>query len=144
MAAPTDDAFESAGANGRGVDSAARVAKPVDPYASSKARAWTAVVLGLAGVLTMPAAIVVARQSQRVALMDAAWAVPIAFLLGVLAIGMGRRAKRNLQWLRLDERGGGVASAAVVLGVLALALALMCALSVGVYEGVLYYQHHYR
>jgi hypothetical protein len=92
----------------------------------------------------MPAAVVVARQSSRVSLMDAAYAIPLAFILGLLATGMARRAKRNLEWLRLDGRGTGVASAGVVLGVLGLALALTCALSVGVYEGVLYYQHHYR
>ena len=131
---------ETSGFNGR----APRMAKPVDPYASSKARAWTSVLLGLVGVLTMPAAVIVARQSSRVALMDAAWGIPVAFVLGILAMGMGRRAKRNLQWLRVDERGSGVASTGTVLGVLALALALTCALSVGVYEGVLYYQHHYR
>ena len=130
--------------NVSGLNGASSMARPVDPYASSKARAWTSVVLGLAGVLTMPAAVIVARQSPRVALLDAAWGVPVAFVLGVLAMGMGRRAKRNLQWLRVDERGSGVASTGIVLGVLALALALMCALSVGVYEGVLYYQHHYR
>jgi hypothetical protein len=127
-----------------GLNGAFRMAKPVDPYSSSRARAWTAVVLGLAGLLTMPAAVVVARQSHRVALMDAAWGIPVAFVLSVLALGMGRRAKRNVQWLRIDERGSGVASTGIVLGVLALALALACALSVGVYEGVLYYQHHYR
>jgi len=92
----------------------------------------------------MPAAVVVARQSARVSLMDAAYAIPLAFVLGVLATGMAQRAKRNLEWLRLDGRGTGVAGTAVVLGVLGIALALTCALSVGVYEGVLYYQHHYR
>ena len=92
----------------------------------------------------MPAAVVVARQSARVSLMDAAYAIPLAFLLGVLATGMAQRAKRNLEWLRLDGRGTAVARTGLVLGVLGLALALTCALSVGVYEGVLYYQHHYR
>ena len=101
-------------------------------------------VLGLAAVLTMPAAVVVARQSARISLMDAAWAIPLGFVLAVLATGMARRAKRNLEWLRLDGRGTSVASTGIFLGVLGLALALMCALSVGVYEGVLYYQHHYR
>jgi hypothetical protein len=56
---------------------------------------------------------------------------------------MASRAKRNLAWLRLDGRGTGVASAGVVLGVLALSLALVAALSVGFYEAVRYYQHHH-
>jgi hypothetical protein len=76
--------------------------------------------------------------------MDAAWGIPVAFIFGVLATGMARRAKRNLKWHRLDGGGTFVASTGTVLGVLGLALALTCALSVGVYEAVLYYQHHYR
>jgi hypothetical protein len=100
-------------------------------------------VLGVAGVLTMPAAVVVARQSHRFALLDASYAVPVAFVLGVVSLGMASRAKRNLVWLRLDGRGTGVASVGVILGILALALALMAALSVGFYEAVRYYQHHH-
>ena len=126
------------------MNGARRNVKTADPYSSSTARAWTAVVLGLAGVLTLPAAIAVANRSARVGVLDAAWAIPLAFVLGVLAFGMARRAKRNLQWLRLDGRGGAAASTGLVLGVLALSLALMAALSVAFYEGVLYYQHHFR
>ena len=112
--------------------------------ASSRRRAWTAVVLGVAGALTVPVGIVLADRSQRIALLDAAYAIPIAFVLGVLATGMGRRAQRNLQWLRLDGGGTGPARAGVILGVAALSLALMAALSVGFYEAVLYYQRHFR
>ena len=100
-------------------------------------------MLGVAGVATMPAAVIVARQSHRFALLDASFAVPLAFLLGLVATGMARRAKRNLAWLRLDGGGTGVASAGVILGILALSLALTAALSVGFYEAVLYYQHHH-
>jgi hypothetical protein len=114
-----------------------------DPVASSRRRGWVAVVLGLAGVLTMPGAIVAARQSARIGLMDAAWAIPLAFVLGVLALGMARRAKRNLLWLRLDDSGTGAATTGVVLGVLAISLALVAALSVGFYEALLYYQRHH-
>jgi peptidoglycan/LPS O-acetylase OafA/YrhL len=114
------------------------------PISSSKRRSWFAVLVGLAAVLTMPGAIVVAQQSKRVDLMDAAYGVPVGFLLGIVATGMARRAKRNLNWLRLDEGGSAVASLGIILGVLALAIAVACALSVGVYEGVLYYQRHYR
>ena len=114
------------------------------PAQSSKRRAWLAVVLGVAGVLTMPAAVVVADRSQRVTLLDAAYAVPLALLVGALATGMGHRAKRNLEWLGLDGRGSGVARVGRVLGVLGLSLALMAGLSVVFYEAVLYYQRHYR
>jgi hypothetical protein len=103
-----------------------------------------AVVLGLAGVLTMPAAVAVSQRSKQVTLIEAAYAIPVAFVLGALALGMGRRAKRNLAWLRLDGRGTGAASMGIVLGLVALALALTAALSVGFYEAVLYYQHHFQ
>jgi hypothetical protein len=92
----------------------------------------------------MPLAVAVARQSKRVALLDAAYAVPLAFLLGLVALGMARRAKRNLEWLQLDGGGATPASAGVVLGILAVSLALTAALSVFFYEAVLYYQHHFR
>jgi hypothetical protein len=101
------------------------------------------VLLGLAGVLTLPAAVEVSRRSTRVALLDAAYAVPLAFVLGVLALGMARRAKSNIRWLRLDGRGTAVASVGVVLGLLALCIALSAALSVGFYEAILYYERHH-
>jgi hypothetical protein len=91
----------------------------------------------------MPAAVVVARQSHRVALLDAAYGVPVAFVLGLLAVGMGGRARRNLAWLRLDGRAPRAASIGLVLGVLALSLALTAALSVGFYEAIRYYQRHH-
>jgi len=100
------------------------------------------IVLGLAGVLTMPAAIGLARRSQRVSLLDAAYAVPLAFLLGLVALLMAKRARENLEWLRLDDSGTAPARAGMILGLLAVCLALVAALSVGFYEGWLVYEHH--
>jgi hypothetical protein len=114
------------------------------PADSSRRRAWLALVLGTIGVLTMPAAVAVADRSRRITLLDAAYAVPLGLVLGALAVGIGHRAKRNLDWLRLDGRGSGIARVGRTLGVLALSLALMAALSVLFYEAVLYYQRHYR
>jgi len=71
--------------------------------AKSRTRAWVALVLGLAGIAVLPAAIEVARRSKRIGLLDAGYAIPLAFLLGLLAFVMARRAKRNLQWLQLRE-----------------------------------------
>jgi hypothetical protein len=88
----------------------------------------------------MPAAVEVSRRSNRVGLLDASYAIPLAFLLGLVALLMARRARQNLRWLRLREGGTRVASAAVVTGMLALCLAVTAALSVGFYELVLLYQ----
>jgi len=54
---------------------------------------------------------------------------------------MARRARENLRWLRLREGGTAVASTAVIVGALAVCLALTAALSIGFYELVLVYQH---
>jgi hypothetical protein len=100
-----------------------------------------ALLLGVAGLVTMPVAVELSRRSTRVALLDAAYAIPLAFLLGLVAVGMARRARHNLRWLRLSEGGTPVATLALLLGLLALCLALTAALSVGFYELILVYQH---
>jgi hypothetical protein len=112
------------------------------PTRSNNVRAWLSVLIALAGVLTMPAAIEVARRSQRVALLDAAYAIPLAFALGLVAVLMGKRARDNLRWLRLDGRGTGAARVGMVLGLLAVCFALVAALSVGFYEAWLVYERH--
>ncbi len=98
-------------------------------------------MLGLLGVLTIPAAIEMTRRSKRVELLDASYAIPLAFALGLVALVMARRARQNLRWLRLREGGTGVASAAVVLGLIAVCLAVTAALSVAFYGLVVLYQH---
>jgi Ca2+/Na+ antiporter len=95
----------------------------------------------LLGLLTLPAAIEVTRRSDRVSLLDAGYAIPLAFVLGLVALIMARRARENLRWLGLRDDRTGVASTAVILAALTLCLALTAALSVGFYELVLVYQH---
>ncbi len=111
------------------------------PTSSSRARAHLALLLGLLGLLTLPAAIDVAARSKRIGLLDAAYAVPVAFLLGVVALVMARRARRNLRWLQLRDGGTRVASAAVVIAAVTVCLAVAAALSVGFYGLVVLYQH---
>jgi hypothetical protein len=100
-----------------------------------------ALVVGLAGLLTLPAAIEVSRRSKRVGLLDAGYAIPLALLLGLIALVMARRARKNLQWLQLREGGTGIATVAVLVGALAFCLAVAAALSVGFYGLVVVYQH---
>jgi hypothetical protein len=111
------------------------------PTAASRTRAWIALVFAVASLLTLPAAIEVARSSKQVGLLDAGWAIPIAFLLALVAVVMARRARMNLRWLAIREGGTRVASAAVILSTLALCLAITAALSIGFYELLLVYQH---
>jgi len=98
-------------------------------------------VVALLGLLILPTAIEISRRSQRVALLDAGYAIPLAFLLGLVALIMARRARDNVRWLSLRDGGTGVASLAVVVGGLTVCLAVTAALSIGFYELVLLYQH---
>jgi hypothetical protein len=109
--------------------------------AKSRTRAWVALLLGVAGLAVLPAAIEVARRSKGIGLLDAGYAIPLAFLLGFVGLVMARRARRNLQWLQLREGGTRLATAAVFVGALALCLSLAAALSVGFYGLVVVYQH---
>jgi hypothetical protein len=89
----------------------------------------------------MPAAIEVSRRSKTVGLLDTAYAIPLAFVLALVSVVMARRARHNLRWLRVREGGTPVAQAAVVVGTIAICLAVAAALSVGFYGLVVVYQH---
>jgi Ca2+/Na+ antiporter len=98
-------------------------------------------LLGLASLFTMPAAIELAARSRRIGLLDTAYAIPLAFVLGLVALVMARRARNNLRWLQLQEGSSGVATVAVLVAAVALCLAVVAALSVGFYGLVVVYQH---
>ena len=89
----------------------------------------------------MPAAIEVSRRSKTVGLLDTAYAIPLAFVLALVSLVMARRARHNLRWLRVREGGTAVAQTAVLVGTIALCLAVAAALSVGFYGLVVVYQH---
>jgi len=100
-----------------------------------------ALFLAVLGLLALPAAVDVSRRSARVGLLDAGYAIPLAFLLGLVALIMARRARANLRWFRLQEGGTAVASTAIIVSAVTLCLAVTAALSIGFYELVLVYQH---
>jgi len=104
-------------------------------------RAWVARVLALLGLLALPAAVEASRRSTRIDLLDAGYAIPVAFVLGLVAVIMARRARDNLRWFRLKEGRTAVASLAIIIGAVTVCLALTAALSIGFYELVLVYQH---
>jgi hypothetical protein len=103
----------------------------------SNHRASFSVLIGLGAVLAIPGAIALARQLQSVRLIDASWGIPVAALLGLLAVGLSNLARARIQWTLGRAGGEGRARAARALGFLAVCFALTASISVGFYEVLL-------
>ena len=101
-------------------------------------RAVAAVLMGLLSVIPMPLAIVATRYSKAYELLHAGFAIPVALVLVVCALGLARAALRHDD-LRLGRAGGrGVARVGRALGVMGAALASTALVAVAVY-GILTY-----
>ncbi len=87
--------------------------------------------VGALAVSVIPAAIALAAYSSMVDLAYASAAVPLAAVLGFVALALSRSARR-LSQVTLGRIGGtGLARAGSILGALGLYLAAMAGLSVG-------------
>ena len=102
--------------------------------------AWGSLVAGVASCAALPVAIYGTRFSESFELLHAGFAIPVAALLGLVALALGRRAARARGRVLLsgsDERAG-VATAGRVLGVIGLCMAASALVALGVY-GLLEY-----
>jgi membrane protein implicated in regulation of membrane protease activity len=91
------------------------------------------VLLGLLSLATLPAAVVAARESDDLTLVEAGVAVPVAAVLALIALWLARRGRRRAD-RTLDRVGGrGAAKMGKLLGGLGLYLAATAALALGVY-----------
>jgi hypothetical protein len=105
---------------------------------SGNGRAVGALLVGLLATATMPVAVLATRYSGSYELLHAGFAIPLAVLLGAVAIGLARGALR-LDDMRLGRAGGrGAARLGRALGVLGIALGSTGAVSLAVY-GILTY-----
>lgn len=105
---------------------------------SGNGRAVAAVLLGLLSAATMPLAILATRYSESYDLLHAGLAIPLAVLLGILAIRIGAGALRHDD-VRLGRAGGRrLARLGRALGVLGLSLAATALVALAVY-GLLTY-----
>jgi hypothetical protein len=96
-------------------------------------RAALAVLVGLLGLAALPAAIALAEVSERVELLHATAAIPVAALFGLGALLLGRSARRRID-LTIGRVGGRrTAWTGRVLGGLALAAASSAAVAVATY-----------
>ena len=83
--------------------------------------------------------IVASRFSERLELIHAAGAIPVAAVLALVTLGLARRARRQLRWTLVRGRHAA-ARAGRVLGVLALCLAISATISVGFYRLLVEFQ----
>jgi hypothetical protein len=95
--------------------------------------ARASLVVGLLSVLVLPAAIVASRWSDRYELLHSALAIPVAAMLGALAVALARRARSRLAPTLGHASGTRTARLGRVLGLAGFLLALTAAGSVGVY-----------
>ena len=95
--------------------------------------AWASVFFGLLSVALLPAAITATRWSRQYELLHAAAAIPVALLLGALAVSLSRRARSRLGLTLGRPRGARTTRLGRLLGILGLLLALTAAGSIGIY-----------
>jgi hypothetical protein len=100
----------------------------------SNHRASFAVLVGLVGTVAVPGAILVARETHRIVLLDAAWAIPVAALCGVAALLFVRGARGRIRQSLERAGGAGRIRTARILAIAGICFALSGSIAVGVYE----------
>jgi hypothetical protein len=110
------------------------------PTRSSNPAAPGALAAGLLAVAALPAAIAFAQLSPRIKLLQAAGGIPVAFVLGVAALWLARRASRRSERTLGRAGGEGSARAGRILGVLGLCLAVSGTIAVAFYALLVHYQ----
>jgi hypothetical protein len=94
-------------------------------------RAWWSLLCGIASIAAIPAGTLLARESQRVTLVDSSGSVLVAALLGWAAVVLSRRAQDRIQITLGRASGGGAARSGRILGVIGLLVAGTAALALG-------------
>ena len=89
--------------------------------------------MGALAAVAVPIGVFCSRWVAGVGLLDASIAIPIAVVLGLSAIVLGRRSRQRAEWTLGRVGGRSVARLGMTLGVVALCLAMTAALALGFY-----------
>ncbi|MBA2740518.1 MAG: hypothetical protein H0U46_00730 [Actinobacteria bacterium] len=104
---------------------------------SGSGAGWGSAVAGALSVATLPVAIYSTRFSDEYELLHSAFAIPLAALLALVALGLASRVRRR-DALRLAAGSDGPARVGRALGVVGLCLVASALVALGVY-GLLEY-----
>ena len=97
------------------------------------ARAWAALLAGLAAAAALPGSIAISQELRTWKLLVAFAAIPVAAVLGFAAIAFARGARRRIDLTLGRARGAGTARVGRVLGFVGVYLACTGALTLAVY-----------
>ena len=106
--------------------------------APSSGAAWGSLVAGAASCVVLPVAIYVTRFSESYELLHAGFAIPVAAILGLVALSLGRRTHARSKVSLSAGENGGIVTVGRVLGVIGLCMAASALVALGVY-GLLEY-----
>jgi hypothetical protein len=98
-------------------------------------------LFGVVAVLAVPAGVLLSRRLAGVTLVQAGWAVPVAFAAGVTALLFARGATGRIRSTLERAGGAGRAKIGKRLGVAGISIALSGAIAVGFYELLLRLEH---
>ena len=101
------------------------------PAVNGRARA--SVLVGLPAAIAVPAGLALAAYSSQVTLEYASASIPIALVLGAVAVVLARSGRRHSQFTLGRIGGLGLARTGWLLGMLGLYLGMMSLLAVGVF-----------
>ena len=100
-----------------------------------------ALVAALLGVLAVPVAVALSRQTGRVHLLDAVWAIPVGMALSVVALVFARGARGRIRQTLERAGGAGRLRATRWLAVAGICVTLAASIAVGFYELLVRLEH---
>lgn len=107
----------------------------------SNHRASFALLAAVCGVVAVPVAVLLSRQTGKIHLLDAVWSIPIGMALSVAALLFARGARGRIRWTLEQAGGAGRVRATRWLAVAGICLALSASIAVGFYELLVRLEH---
>lgn len=104
-------------------------------------RASVALLAAVCGVLAVPVAVLLSRQTGKVHLLDAVWSIPVGMALSLVALLFARGARGRIRWTLEQAGGAGRVRATRWLAVAGICLALSASIAVGFYELLVRLEH---